>query len=156
MTQTIVYPGTFDPITLGHLDIIERAASRFERVIIAIGTNEVKQPLLPETDRIHLVKQVVAPFNNVEVQAFKGLLVDFVRQAGASLVLRGLRNGNDFDFEQQLANMNRTLAPTVETLFMLPSLEYQSISSTQVRAIVRLGGDISAFVPKAVLAALEV
>lgn len=148
MSQTIVYPGTFDPITFGHLDLIERAAQRFDRVIVAVGVNEVKQPLLPEAERIAKIKQVVAPYHNVEVQSFTGLLVDFVAQTGASLVLRGLRNATDFDFEQQLANMNRELAPAIDTIFMLPSPKYQSISSTLVRAIARVGGDLSAFVPK--------
>ena len=148
MSQTIVYPGTFDPITFGHLDLIERAAQRFDRVIVAVGVNEVKQPLLPEAERIAKIKQVVAPFNNVEVQSFTGLLVDFVTQTGASLVLRGLRNATDFDFEQQLANMNRALAPLIDTIFMLPSPKYQSISSTLVRAIARVGGDLSEFVPE--------
>ena len=154
MNQIVIYPGSFDPLTFGHLDIIERAAQRFEKIIIAVGVNDLKQALIPEAERLELIKKVVAPFANVDVQRFSGLLVDFAKQTGANLILRGIRNGTDCDFEQQLAHMNRSLSPALDTVFMMPSATVQAIASTLVRTIVRAGGDVSAFVPKVVAEAL--
>ncbi|MDQ2994342.1 MAG: pantetheine-phosphate adenylyltransferase, partial [Pseudomonadota bacterium] len=119
-----------------------------------VGDNDLKQSLIPEGERVDLIKEVVVSFKNVEVHSFSGLLVDFAKQSGASLILRGIRNGTDCDFEQQLAHMNRTMSPTIDTIFMLPSANVQAIASTLVRTIVRAGGDVSAFVPKAVVLAL--
>ena len=154
-TRIAVYPGTFDPITNGHLDLVDRAAPLFERLIVGIAESPGKSPALPLTLRVDLARQALAQFRNVEVQGFNGLLAHFVRDLGAGVLLRGLRAVSDFEYEFQLASMNRHLIPEVETLFLTPAEQYGFISSSLVREISRLGGDVSAFVPPAVAAALQ-
>lgn len=151
MTTSVIYPGTFDPITLGHEDLIRRAAKIFDRIVVAIGINESKQPLLSVEKRIAMIKHVFEDLPHVEVKTFDGLLVDFAKTEKCNLILRGLRVVSDFDYEFQMATMNRILAPGLETIFLMPAERYASISSTLVRTIIRGGGDVSAFVPKVVL-----
>lgn len=153
-TRTAVYPGTFDPITNGHIDLIDRAAPLFERVIIGVAESPGKGPALPLAQRVALARDAVAKHAHVEVRGFDGLLAHFVKEVGGGVLLRGLRAVSDFEYEFQLANMNRQLAPNVESLFLTPSEKYSFISSTLVREIAALGGDISNFVHPAVAAAL--
>lgn len=150
MRRTAIYPGSFDPATNGHVDLIARASKLFERIIVAVGINTGKNPLLTVDERLQLLKEIVRPFNNVEVTCFDSLLVDFAREQQADVILRGLRAVSDFEFEFQLAGMNRRLSPELETLFMTPLEQHAFISSTMVREVVRLGGDASGFVPKVV------
>ena len=154
-TRTAVYPGTFDPVTNGHLDLVGRAAPLFERLIVGVAESPAKRPALPLALRVELATQALAGYANVEVRGFTGLLAHFVRDIGAGVLLRGLRAVSDFEYEFQLASMNRHLIPEVETLFLTPAEEYGFISSSLVREISRLGGDISAFVPLAVAQALQ-
>ncbi len=154
-TRTAVYPGTFDPITNGHIDLIDRAAPLFERVIIGVAESPGKGPALPLAQRVELARQAVARHAHVEVQGFDGLLAHFVKDVGGGVLLRGLRAVSDFEYEFQLASMNRHLIPEVETLFLTPAEQYGFISSSLVREIARLGGDVSGFVPPAVTAALK-
>jgi len=154
-TRTAVYPGTFDPITNGHIDLIDRAAPLFERVIIGVAESPGKGPALPLAQRVELARQAVAKHAHVEVQGFDGLLAHFVKDVGGGVLLRGLRAVSDFEYEFQLASMNRHLIPEVETLFLTPAEQYGFISSSLVREIARLGGDVSGFVPPAVTAALK-
>ena len=142
----IVYPGTFDPFTKGHEDIVRRAAKLFDRVIVAIADSESKRPMFTADERIAMAREVLAPYANVEVAGFSGLLMDFVHSVGATTILRGLRAVSDFEYEFQMAGMNRNLHPEVETLFLTPSDQYMFISSTIVREIARFGGDVSSFV----------
>ncbi len=155
MTKTVLYPGTFDPITNGHLDLIERASRLFDKVIVAVAESAGKNPLFNVEERVQLVEQVVAACGNVEVCGFSCLLVDLAKQKKANVFLRGLRAVSDFEYEFQLANMNRRLAPEVESLFLTPDERHSFISSTLVREIAALGGDVSQFVPPAVEAALN-
>ncbi len=155
MTQIAVYPGTFDPITNGHTDLIERAARRFDRVLVAIHRSGSKQPAFTWEERIGLAREVLAGIEAVEVQGFEGLLVDFMRARGAGVILRGLRAVSDFEYEFQLASMNRQLAPEIETLFMTPDEHYAYVSSSLVREIAGLGGDVTPFVHKKVVAAFN-
>ena len=150
-----VYPGTFDPITNGHADLITRAAPLFERVVVAIAENPGKQPGFSLDDRIALARLALAGLRNVDVRGFDMLLADFVREIGAGVILRGLRAVSDFEYEFQLASMNRHLIPTAETLFLTPAEQYSFISSSLVREIARLGGDVSSFVHPAVQQALR-
>lgn len=152
---TAVYPGTFDPITHGHSDLVERASTLFEKVILAIGVNSGKHPLFDIEQRVALAEQVLAHCPNVEVKRFDNLLVDFVREQNGQVILRGLRAVSDFEYEFQLAGMNRHLAPEIETMFLTPSEQYSFISSSLVREIARLGGDIGPFVHPEVEAALK-
>jgi pantetheine-phosphate adenylyltransferase len=154
MHVTALYPGTFDPITNGHSDIIERAARLFDRVIVAIAANAKKQPAFSLEERIALAREALAGLANVEVCGFDSLLADYVQQQGAQVILRGLRAVSDFEYEFQLAGMNRRLAPKVETLFLTPAENYAFISSSLVKEVASLGGDVSAFVHPTVLAAL--
>ena len=154
-TRTAVYPGTFDPVTNGHLDLVGRAAPLFERLIVGVAESPAKRPALPLALRVELAKEALAGYDNVDVCGFDGLLAHFVRDIGAGVLLRGLRAVSDFEYEFQLASMNRHLIPEVETLFLTPAEEYGFISSSLVREISRLGGDISAFVPLAVAQALQ-
>ena len=154
-TRIAVYPGTFDPVTNGHLDLVGRAAPLFERLIVGVAESPAKRPALPLALRVELATQALAGYANVEVRGFNGLLAHFVRDIGAGVLLRGLRAVSDFEYEFQLASMNRHLIPEVETLFLTPAEEYGFISSSLVREISRLGGDISAFVPLAVAQALQ-
>jgi pantetheine-phosphate adenylyltransferase len=150
-----VYPGTFDPITNGHSDLVARAARLFEKVIVAIAVNPGKNPAFALEQRVKLSQEILSGLENVEVCAFDTLLVDFVRQQNAKVILRGLRAVSDFDYEFQLAGMNRRLAPTVETLFLTPAEQFAFISSGLVREIAALGGDVSEFVHPLVKAALK-
>ncbi|KFN44939.1 pantetheine-phosphate adenylyltransferase [Arenimonas oryziterrae] len=149
-----VYPGTFDPITNGHVDLASRASTLFEKIIIGVAESPGKSPALPLEDRCHLARIALADLPNVEVRGFHGLLADFVHEVGAGVVMRGLRAVSDFEYEFQLASMNRHLIPDVETLFLTPAEQHSFISSTLVREIARLGGDVSGFVHPAVAAAL--
>jgi pantetheine-phosphate adenylyltransferase len=146
MKTRAVYPGTFDPITRGHEDIVRRAASIFEQVVLAIAANPNKTPAFPIEQRVALAKGVLADLNNVEVVGYSGLTVHFARERDISVVVRGLRAVSDFEFEFQLANMGRHLQPDIETVFMVPKEKFTFISSTLVREIATLGGDISSFV----------
>ena len=154
-TRIAVYPGTFDPITNGHIDLINRAAPLFERLIIGIAESPGKGPTLPLALRVELAQQAVAHHPHIEVRGFDCLLAHFVAEVGGGVLLRGLRAVSDFDYEFQLASMNRHLIPEVETLFLTPAEQYGFISSSLVREISRLGGNISGFVPPAVAAALQ-
>lgn len=153
-THTVVYPGTFDPITNGHIDLVERAARLFDRVVIAIASSEKKAPLFSLDERVALSQQVLSHLDNVEVTGFNILLTDFVTQQGSNCVLRGLRAVADFEYEFQLANMNRAMNPDFESVFLTPAEHLSFISSSLVREIASLGGDISPFVPPAVAQAL--
>jgi pantetheine-phosphate adenylyltransferase len=150
-----VYPGTFDPITNGHIDLVDRAAPLFERLIIGVAESPSKGPALPLEVRVDLAREAVAHHRHVEVRGFNSLLAHFVAEVGGGVLLRGLRAVSDFEYEFQLASMNRHLIPEVETLFLTPAEQYGFISSSLVREIARLGGDVSGFVPPAVAAALQ-
>lgn len=154
-TRIAVYPGTFDPITSGHVDLVDRAAPLFERLIIGVAESPGKGPALPLALRVDLARQAVAHHAHVEVRGFNSLLAHFVSEVGAGVLLRGLRAVSDFEYEFQLASMNRHLIPDVETLFLTPAEQYGFISSSLVREISRLGGDVSGFVPPAVAKALQ-
>jgi pantetheine-phosphate adenylyltransferase len=151
---TAIYPGTFDPITNGHGDIIARAASLFHRVVVAVAANPGKRPAFDLEQRVGLVRAVVEGLGNVDIVPFSSLLVDFARTLGAKVILRGLRAISDFDYEFQLAGMNRRLAPDIETIFLTPAEQYTFISSSLVREVAALGGDVSPFVHPSVQAAL--
>lgn len=151
----VVYPGTFDPMTNGHLDLVERAARLFDHVIVAIAASEKKKPLFPLEQRVALAQETLAHLPNVEVKGFNKLLAFFCQEQKANVLLRGLRAVSDFEYEFQLANMNRNLDKTIETVFLTPSEHLSFISSSLVREISSLGGDVAQFVPKPVLAALR-
>jgi pantetheine-phosphate adenylyltransferase len=146
MTIRAVYPGTFDPITNGHEDLIQRASRLFDQVIVGVAHSQAKRPFFSLDERVDIARQVLEPYANVTVRGFTGLLSEFVREQNAGVILRGLRAVSDFEYEFQLAGMNRRLAPGVETLFLTPSDKYLFLSATIVREIAVLGGDISAFV----------
>jgi pantetheine-phosphate adenylyltransferase len=152
--RTLIYPGSFDPLTNGHLDLIQRAVKLFDRVIVAIADNEAKQALFTLEERRRLVEGSLDGLAAVEVDTFSGLLVDYVERKGGQAILRGLRAVSDFEFEFQLALMNRKLNEKVETLFMMPKDTYTFLSSRVVKEIARLGGDVRCFVPSAVREAL--
>lgn len=153
--KIVVYPGTFDPITNGHVDLVERACRLFDRVVLAIASSDRKGPLFSLQERIELANAALSHVKNVEVRGFDYLLVNFVRDCGACAVIRGLRAVSDFEYEFQLANMNRALAPDVESVFLTPSERLSYISSSLVREIASLHGDITPFVPPVVAAALK-
>ncbi len=153
--RTVIYPGSFDPVTNGHLDVIQRASKLFDRVIVAIANNDVKDPLFSLPERRDLVARAISPWPNVEVDILTGLLVDFVEKRSGDAILRGLRAISDFEFEFQLALMNRRLNERVETLFLMPTETFTFLSSKIVKGIARLGGDVSANVPSHVQAALK-
>lgn len=155
MQKIALYPGTFDPVTHGHTDLIERAARLFDKVIVAIAESTRKQPSFTLQERIRLARVVLAGLPNVEVCGFDILLADYARQRNAQVILRGLRAVADFEYEFQLASMNRRLAPQVETMFLTPAEGYVFISSSLVKEVASLGGDVSPFVHREVLAALE-
>lgn len=147
MRETVaVYPGTFDPFTRGHEDLVRRGSQLFDRLIVGIARSRGKTPLFELDERIEIAREVCAPFPNVEVTGFDGLLMDFLRANDARVILRGLRAVSDFEYEFQMAGMNRKLFPEVETVFLTPGDEYMFISATMVREIARLGGDIGKFV----------
>ncbi len=155
MRQAVVYPGTFDPITKGHLDLIERGLSVFDKVLIAVAENPKKKPLFSIDERVKLVKKVVDSFDKVEVWAFSGLLTDFCDQRGVQVILRGLRAISDFEYELQMSQINRTINENVETVFMMPSEEYNFISSGIIKEVSELGGDVTGLVPAQVAEALK-
>ncbi len=155
MKNIAIYAGTFDPMTFGHLDLIERASKLVEKVIIGVAASPGKKPLFSCDERIALAKKVLAHCSNVEVQGFDGLLVDFAKQHQAKIILRGMRAVADFDYEFQLASMNRHMMPDIETLFLMPAEKYMYVSASIVREIASLGGDITGFVPPAVVEALH-
>ena len=154
--RTAIYPGSFDPLTNGHLDVIERATKLFDRVVVAVAVNESKRPLFTLKERVELAKHTVKHLKTVEVDSFDNLLVDYVQSRGARAIVRGLRAVSDFEFEFQLALMNRKLNEQVETIFMMPKDTYTFLSSRIVKEIARLGGDVRAFVPAHVEKALKV
>jgi pantetheine-phosphate adenylyltransferase len=154
-SRVAVYPGTFDPITNGHVDLATRAAPLFDRLIVAIADSTSKGPSLGLNERISLARVALAGISNIEVRGFSTLLADLVEELGAGVILRGLRAVSDFEYEFQLASMNRHLIPTAETLFLTPSEQYSFISSSLVREIARLGGDVSGFVHPVVQQALR-
>ena len=153
--DTVVYPGTFDPITNGHADLVERASRLFDKVIVAVAVNPDKGNFFPVENRVSLARDVLAYIDNGEVCSFDNLLVDFMRQRQAEIILRGLRAVSDFEYEFQLAGMNRHLAPDIETVFLTPAEQYAYISSSLVREIASLGGDVTPFVHRSVVAALR-
>lgn len=153
--KTVIYPGTFDPITNGHLDLVERAAVMFDRVILAIAYSEKKKPLFSLDERIALCRAALSHLPNVEFHSYSNLLVDFARQHNARFVLRGVRAIADFEYELQLANMNRAMLPDLDTIFLTPKASYASISSTLVREIASMHGPVDQFVPAAVAQALR-
>lgn len=142
-----VYPGTFDPVTYGHLDIIERSSKLFDKVIVGVLYNSAKTPLFSTDERVNILKKATAGIRNVEVVSFEGLSVDFARKYHANVIVRGLRLITDFDYELQMAQTNRKMAPDVDTSFLFTSLQYSYLSSTTVKDVARFGGDISQFVP---------
>ena len=146
MTIRAVYPGTFDPVTNGHEDLIQRASRLFDEVVVGVAHSQAKRPFVSLDERVDLAREVLAPYKNVSVLGFGGLLSEFVREQQCGVILRGQRAVSDFEYEFQLAGMNRRLAPGVETLFLTPSDKYLFLSATIVREIAVLGGDISAFV----------
>jgi pantetheine-phosphate adenylyltransferase len=150
-----IYPGSFDPTTHGHLDVIERASRLFDEVIVAVAHNDQKHALFPADDRAAFIRDACAALPNVRITVFDGLLVNFARAQGATALVRGLRAVSDFEFEFQMALMNRKLEPQLETIFLMPAEKYTYLSSRIVKEIARLGGDVSAFVPAAVAAALR-
>ncbi|HZR17186.1 MAG TPA: pantetheine-phosphate adenylyltransferase [Verrucomicrobiae bacterium] len=152
--RTVIYPGSFDPLTNGHLDVIQRATKLFDRVIVAVARNEAKRPLFTQEERGQMVIQAVRGLPHVEVDSFDCLLMDYVERRSAQAVIRGLRAVSDFEFEFQLALMNRKLNERIETIFMMPKDTYTFLSSRLVKEIASLGGDVSAFVPAHVRTAL--
>ncbi|HRE30569.1 MAG TPA: pantetheine-phosphate adenylyltransferase, partial [Candidatus Berkiella sp.] len=152
---SVVFPGTFDPITNGHIELVERASRMFSQVIVAVAENARKAPAFDIQTRVALAQEALQSIKNVKVQGFSVLLVDFVHTANAKAIIRGLRAVSDFEYEFQLANMNRRLAPDIETIFLTPAEHHSFISSSLVSEIAQLGGDVSTFVPTNVLQALK-
>ena len=150
-----VYPGTFDPITRGHEDLVLRAASLFDRVVLAIADSPSKRPFFSLEERVQMATDALAGHPNIEITGFSGLLMDFLRNQGARIILRGLRAVSDFEYEFQMAGMNRKLYPDVETIFLTPGEQYMFISATMVREIAALGGDVSHFVNPVILSRLR-
>lgn len=153
--RRVIYPGSFDPITNGHLDVINRAATLFDEVVVAVAFNEQKQGLFSAEERLALLREVSGAMPNIRIAQFDGLLMDFARKEGATAVVRGLRAVSDFEFEFQMALMNRKLEPQIETIFLMPAEKYTYLSSRIVKEIARLGGDVSSFVPVSVAKALR-
>jgi len=155
MKNIAVYAGTFDPITYGHIDLLERAAPIFDKIIVAVAINKNKKPLFSLEERVDLIVSSLHNLKNIEVQGFDSLLLDFAKRHDANVILRGIRAVADFDYEFQLASMNRHMNPRIETMFMMPAEKYMYISSSLVREISTLGGDVSGFVPNIVADALR-
>ncbi len=155
MGMTAVYPGTFDPVTNGHLDIITRGGRLFEQIIVAILKNPDKEPLFPLEERLAILRAVVGRVPKARVESFDGLLVDYARSRGAQAIVRGLRALSDFEYEYQMALMNRRLGPDIEMVYMMPSEAYSYVSSRLVKEVARLGGDVSGLVPREVVEALK-
>lgn len=150
----VVYPGTFDPLTLGHQDVVNRVAAHHESVVVAISDSR-PNTLFTMAERVDMAKAILVGLPNVRVMSFSGLVTDFARDIGASLIVRGLRDASDFDYERRMASLNRILQPTIDTHFIIPDDRYQSITGTLVREIAMMGGDVRAFVNPVVLAALQ-
>jgi pantetheine-phosphate adenylyltransferase len=155
MNQAAVCAGTFDPITMGHLDVIERAARIFPRIVIAVATNPAKNPMFSLEERTELVRQSTTHLKGIEIDSFNGLLVDFAQSKGVKVIVRGLRAFSDFEYEFQMALTNRKLRPELETVFLMPKQDYSYVTSSNVRGVAQLGGDTSMFVPPSVQQALE-
>lgn len=155
MKLVAIYPGTFDPPTFGHADLIERAHALFDNVVVAVGKNSSKAPLLTVEERIQVLEEISQPYSNVTVEAFEGLLVDFAREKGAKSIVRGLRAVADFEYEFQIAMVNRKLNPEVDSVFLMTRWEYSYLSSSVVREVAMLGGDVSDLVPEPVLRVLD-
>ena len=155
MDITAIYPGTFDPITLGHIDVASRAAKMFDRLVIAVAASPGKEPYFDLKHRSEMVEQVLSEHSNVQVATFSGLLVNFAKKQNASVIVRGLRTITDFDYEAQFANLNRQMEPEVETVFVVAASQYTFVSSSIVREIASLGGDVSEFVDPLVESALN-
>jgi pantetheine-phosphate adenylyltransferase len=153
--RTAVYPGMFDPVTHGHLDLANRGRSHYDRLVLAVLRNDTKQPLFTVDERIELVREAVAGWSNVDVDSFDGLLVDYARSVQASVILRGIRVASDFEYEMQMAMMNRHLSPELETVFLVPSEAYSYVSSRLVREVAGLGGAVDNLVPANVSKALK-
>ncbi|MGH7228568.1 MAG: pantetheine-phosphate adenylyltransferase [Nitrospiraceae bacterium] len=153
--MTALYPGSFDPVTCGHLDLIERSSRLVERLIVAILRNDGKEPLFTVEERIEMVREVTRSFPNVEVDSFDGLLVDFAARRGAKVLVRGIRAVSDYEYELQMALMNRRLRPEIETVFLMAGEAYSYISSRLVKEVIHLGGDIAGLVPPSVEARLK-
>ncbi|MGH8693382.1 MAG: pantetheine-phosphate adenylyltransferase [Burkholderiales bacterium] len=154
-TSRAIYPGTFDPITRGHEDLVRRAATLFDEMIVAVADSRGKSPFFTVEERVAMARETLAPFDNVRVEGFSGLLMDFLHKHDAKIILRGLRAVSDFEYEFQMAGMNRNLFPDVETLFLTPAEQYMFISATMVREIASLGGDVSPFVNPIVIPRLK-
>ena len=150
-----VYPGSFDPVTYGHLDIIQRSGKLFDKVIVGVLHNYAKSPLFSVEERVNILEKVTQGMPNIEIRPFSGLSVEFVHECGANVIVRGLRAITDFEYELQMAQTNRVLAPDVDTVFLTTSLEYAYLSSTTVKEIAAFGGDLSQFVPEAVAVELR-
>ena len=148
--KTAIYPGSFDPVTLGHYDIIERASEIFDKLIVGVLINSAKSPLFSVEERVKMLEDVTSDLPNVEIRAFNGLLIDFVRQNDANVIVRGLRAITDFEYELQLAQMNRVIAPEIDTLFLTTNLKYAYLSSSMAKEVAMYGGDISEFLDPAV------
>jgi pantetheine-phosphate adenylyltransferase len=155
MTRTVVYPGTFDPVTFGHIDVIRRVSSIYDRVLIAVAKSEEKSPLFPVDERVEMIKEVIQDLENVEVEGFEGLAVDYARARSSRVVVRGLRMISDFEYEFQMALTNRKLDPDIETVFMMPNEDFSYLSSRLIKEVSRLGADVSAFVPGNVVTRLK-
>jgi pantetheine-phosphate adenylyltransferase len=155
MTRIAIYAGSFDPVTLGHVDLIRRSLAFVDRLVVAVANNAAKQPVFSVEERIGFIRNAVDADGRVDVRHFPGLLVDFARDVGANLFIRGLRAVSDFEYEYQMALMNRHLSPNVETVFMVPSLETTYISASLVREVARFGGDLQGLVTPTVAAALQ-
>jgi len=155
MIRRAIYPGSFDPVTNGHLDVVDRARKLFDEVIVAVAQNDRKEPLFSLADRLQMLQGTIGQFKNVEIAPLDGLLVDFAVARKAIAIVRGLRAVSDFEFEFQMALMNRKLEPAVETIFLMPKEDYTYLSSRIVKEIAALGGDVTKFVPRRVAAALR-
>lgn len=155
MKLVAIYPGTFDPPTFGHADLIERAHNLFDDVVVAVGKNSSKAPLLSVEERVSVLEEISKPFKNVTVEAFDGLLVDYAREKGAKSIVRGLRAVADFEYEFQIAMVNRKLNPEVDSVFLMTRWEYSYLSSSVVREVAKLGGDLSGLVPEPVRRVVE-
>ncbi|MDD4202898.1 MAG: pantetheine-phosphate adenylyltransferase [Candidatus Omnitrophica bacterium] len=147
MSTKVIYPGTFDPITNGHIDIIERASRIYDKVIVSVAENDPKKPMFSVQERVDMVSKAVSNMDRVTVESFKGLLIDYVRSKKVRVVVRGLRMISDFEYEFQMALMNRKIAPDIETIFMMPKANYSYLSSKLIKEAAQLGADISVFVP---------
>ena len=148
MTRTAIYPGTFDPVTFGHLDVVKRVASIYDKVFMAVAKSDEKAPLFSVEERMAMLRDAVKDLGNVTVESFEGLVVDYAKAKGSKVVVRGLRMISDFEYEFQMALTNRKLAPGIETVFMMPNEDYSYLSSKLIKEVARLGADVSAFVPE--------